>query len=652
MLKIKKLNINSFGKLQNKEIQFGDGLNIIYGKNESGKSTIMHYILSSFYGIGKNKKGREFSEFDKYLPWSGEEFSGKLLYQLDDGNKFEVYRDFKKKNPKIYNEQKEDISNQFTIDKSTGNQFFYDQTKVDEDLFLSTLVSSQQEIRLQKSEQSILIQKIANLVGTGDDNTSFKIAIDRINRRQLDEVGTSRSREKPINVVSKKIEELELEKNTLEKYENLQYEVEGKIFDVQNNIKKIENDMQMYTEIRNVLENVNIKQQDIDFQKKIKSNNLNKIKEYDFNIDTIREENKELLKEFSTWNGNKLNTEKNYIFIVLSIILIFLNIIQFVFLKNNIVKYSLFFVLDLFVIFFVFLDINNRKKVKRKNEEYNTKIKNNEIINEKIKLIQNEIYNLEVNNKEVDDNILRMQNEINAEKNQKLNFVFQRYGTNMKFDETIKIEQIQSKIQELQVELANAKINLHSLILDKNNIEPKLDRLSSIQEEYVLRKQNKYELEKLNMSFELAKSVLSECYELMKGSVAPRFTQNLSQNISEITGGKYTNVNFNDEIGLIVENEQGDYVPAGKLSVGTIEQLYLSLRLSMINELSNESLPIILDEAFAYFDDERLENFLLAMTKNNEKNQIFIFTCTNREEKVLRKNMIDYNLINISVNHF
>lgn len=647
-MKIKKLNINSFGKLQNKEIQFGDGLNIIYGKNESGKSTIMHYILSSFYGIGKNKKGREFSEFDKYLPWSGEEFSGKLLYQLDDGNKFEVYRDFKKKNPKIYNEQKEDISNQFTIDKSTGNQFFYDQTKVDEDLFLSTLVSSQQEIRLQKSEQSILIQKIANLVGTGDDNTSFKIAIDRINRRQLDEVGTSRSREKPINVVSKKIEELELEKNTLEKYENLQYEVEGKIFDVQNNIKKIENDMQMYTEIRNVLENVNIKQQDIDFQKKIKSNNLNKIKEYDFNIDTIREENKELLKEFFTWNGNQLNTEKNYIFIVLSIILIFLNIIQFVFLKNNIVKYSLFFVLDLFVIFFAFLDINNRKKVKRKNEEYNTKIKNNEIINEKIKLIQNEIYDLEVNNKEVDDNILRMQNEINAEKNQKLNFVFQRYGTNIKFDETIKIEQIQSKIQELQVELANAKINLHSLILDKNNIEPKLDRLSSIQEEYVLRKQNKYELEKLNMSFELAKSVLSECYELMKGSVAPRFTQNLSQNISEITGGKYTNVNFNDEIGLIVENEQGDYVPAGKLSVGTIEQLYLSLRFSMINELSNESLPIILDEAFAYFDDERLENFLLAMTKNNEKNQIFIFTCTNREEKVLRKNMIDYNLINIS----
>ena len=280
--------------------------------------------------------------------------------------------------------------------------------------------------------------------------------------------------------------------------------------------------------------------------------------------------------------------------------------------------------------------------------EYTNKIKNNAIINEKIKLIQNEIDNLEANNKEIDDNILNIQNEINAERDQKLNSVFQKYGSNIKFNETIKIEQVQSKIQKLQTELTNAKITLHSLILDKNNIEPKLDKLVSIQEDYVLQCKNKYELEKLNMSFELAKSILSECYELMKGSVAPRFTQNLSKNISEITNGKYTNVNFNDEIGLIVENEQGQYVPAGKLSVGTIEQLYLSLRLSMINKLSSESLPIILDEAFAYFDDERLENFLVSMSKNNENSQILIFTCTNREEKILQKNAIDYNLTNIS----
>ena len=102
----------------------------------------------------------------------------------------------------------------------------------------------------------------------------------------------------------------------------------------------------------------------------------------------------------------------------------------------------------------------------------------------------------------------------------------------------------------------------------------------------------------------------------MKSTVTPKFTQNLSQNISDITEGKYKNVNFNEQSGLVVETEKGDYVSASQLSVGTIEQLYLSLRLSMIKDLSTENLPIILDEAFAYFDDERLKNFLITLTKS------------------------------------
>ena len=225
-MKINKLKINSYGKLKNKEIELKDNINIIYGKNEAGKSTLLKFIINSFYGISKNKKGKDYSDFDKYLPWSEEEFSGKIEYELDNKEKYEVYRDFKKKNPKIFNEKKEDISKQFNIDKSKGNEFFYDQTKIDEELFLSTIVANQQEVKLEKSETNILIQKIANLVGTGDDNVSYKRAIDRINRRQLEEIGSQKSREKPINIIERKIENLEEEKNELEKYKNLKYEIE------------------------------------------------------------------------------------------------------------------------------------------------------------------------------------------------------------------------------------------------------------------------------------------------------------------------------------------------------------------------------------------------------------------------------------------
>ena len=47
---IKKINVKSFGKLKNKEIELKDGLNIIYGENESGKSTTMAFIKSMLFG--------------------------------------------------------------------------------------------------------------------------------------------------------------------------------------------------------------------------------------------------------------------------------------------------------------------------------------------------------------------------------------------------------------------------------------------------------------------------------------------------------------------------------------------------------------------------------------------------------------------------
>ncbi len=150
-MKINKIKINSYGKLHEKEINLKDGINIIYGKNEAGKSTLLKFIINTFYGISKNKRGKEYSDFEKYKPWIGEEFSGKIEYELNNKNKYEVYRDFKKKNPKIFNQNMEDISKEFNIDKTKGNQFFYEQTNIDEELFLSTLIVGQTETKLRKT---------------------------------------------------------------------------------------------------------------------------------------------------------------------------------------------------------------------------------------------------------------------------------------------------------------------------------------------------------------------------------------------------------------------------------------------------------------------------------------------------------------------
>ena len=208
-MKIKKIKINSYGKLKNKEINLENNLNIIYGKNESGKSTVLKFILNIFYGASKNKKGRDISDLEKFKPWDSEEFSGKLAYELDNENTYEIYREFNRKNPKIFNEIGEDVSKEFNIDKNKGSEFFFEQTQISEDMFLATSIAMQQEMKIEKETQNILIQKISNLVDTGEDNISYKKAVEKINKIQLDKIGTERSREKPINILRKNIEKNE-----------------------------------------------------------------------------------------------------------------------------------------------------------------------------------------------------------------------------------------------------------------------------------------------------------------------------------------------------------------------------------------------------------------------------------------------------------
>ena len=133
----------------------------------------------------------------------------------------------------------------------------------------------------------------------------------------------------------------------------------------------------------------------------------------------------------------------------------------------------------------------------------------------------------------------------------------------------------------------------------------------------------------------------------MKNTITPKFTLNLSSSIKQISNNKYEKVTINDDNGMIIENNRGEYVDAAKLSTGTIDQLYLALRLSMIDDLSKEKLPIILDESFVYFDNSRLENILKYLNGELNNHQTIILTCTNREKDILDKINVEYNLVEL-----
>ena len=650
-MKINKLKINSYGKLKEKEIDLKDGINIIYGKNEAGKSTLLNFIVDSVYGISKNKNGKEYSNYERYMPWSGEDFSGRIEYELDNGNKYEVFRDFKKKNPKIFNENKEDISKEFNIDKTKGNEFFYEQTKVDEELFLSTLVVGQQEVKLGNKEQSILVQKLANLVGTGEDNVSYKRAVDRINRRQLDEIGTTKSREKPINILERNIENLEAEKQNLSKYQDFKYEIEENKNNLKDEIKELNNENNFVKEIKILEEKEKMEKEKINLQENIKNENIEKINSLEQKRNDIEKNNSHILANGvdNEKNSKRIEKEKknlNKKVLILSILVILINVLQFVFIKNRIINYIILLTIPAVLVYY-FLQKNKLNKIieigNKENEKKQELINN---INLEINGLEQQVEILNNNNLEIDNKLQELKNnldlKINLEK-EKIKNKYLNLIESSKLNELLDLENIDFELRNLQEELNNKNIELHKLELDQKNIEPKLDNLSKIEEELVNNKEKMSTLQKNSLSFILAKQVLENAYINMKNSVTPKFTEELSKNISNITNGKYNNIRFNDEEGLIVEIENGDYIPASKLSVGTIDQLYLSLRLSMIEDLSKESMPIILDETFAYFDDERLENVLKYIDDKFKNHQVILLTCTKREKDILDKNLILYN---------
>lgn len=668
-MNIKEIKINNYGNLENKEINLENGINIVYGKNESGKSTLLNYIKNIFYGISKNKNGRDISDYERYKPWGKEDFSGKLKYELDNKKEFEIYRDFNKKNPKIFNENLEEISKEFNIDKKDGSQFFYDQTKINETMFLSTVVSMQQEVKLDKQSQQVLVQKLANLAGTGDDNISFEKVIAKLNKRQVEEVGTERTQGKPINIVKDRMKQIELAIRDMNSSENEKTILEER----ERTLKEEINSLQLEKSINEQLESIylkgNFEKEKIELKEKIKSENKTK-------IDKLNKEKEELIKSkeyIALKNDNNKSNNKNnqgkhekskksgfnniILLVIFVVIFAVLEVINIKLGNNvlNIAKYSLIPIYFAIVLIKMAVKSNKNKKIKYE-DELNKKIEDEKSKNE-ITVINTKIDSLEKQINQLCEEQELQKNEISKAKekldnniDEGIEQIREEYKNKIDIDKVlddINEKYVSNKIKNIEEELGKKRILLNTTQIEEKSLSSKLENKIALEEEYKQLEEELRELEEKNNCINLTKEYLSKAYARMKNTVTPKFTKNLSETIDEISSGKYNMVTINDESGLIVENKLGEYIPVERLSVGTIDQLYLSLRLSMIDEISKENMPVILDEAFAFYDEGRLENILKFLIKRSEKNQVIIFTCTKREKTILDRLGVCYNLVEL-----
>lgn len=624
-MKINNLKINGFGKLQNEDIQLKNGINVVFGENESGKSSMLKFISSMLYGASKNKNGKDISDFDRYKPWKTEEFSGKINYTLDNGESFEVYREFKKKNPIIYNSNKEDISKNFKVDKTKGIEFFEEQTGIDEETFYNTAISEQEGVRLSKSSQASIIQKISNLISSGDDNVSFKKSMDKINKMQNEEVGTERTSQRPINIIDSKIRKLMDQKLSLESYRESNFDSSSEKERLVQEIKEDEYKKEFLKEIKSKQDNNRIKNAEINFNKNLEQ-------EYDKKINEL---NKKISSNNIDENYEKINL-KNYYISLIVLFITFVCLLVFAPVKLA----AIIPIVPMGIIIWKIL--NDKKKVSSTNLTRKESVE--KILSEIEVLKQNQ----ETQRKEAEEK----QEKLNQEKEKDREELISKYQNKIHIgyiEEFLgkNYDEINKEIELKENRINTSKFKMQAMENNTREINLKLEALASIEEELMEAEEERDELLSLNNSYNIAKECLEKAYTQVKENISPQFIQNLSDIISKISNGRYKNVIVTDSEGLNVEIDDGRYIPASRLSVGTIDQMYLSLRLSALNEISDENMPIILDEAFAYFDNDRLSSILKYINNNFKENQVIIFTCSDREKNILDNLNIDYNLIKL-----
>jgi uncharacterized protein YhaN len=173
--------------------------------------------------------------------------------------------------------------------------------------------------------------------------------------------------------------------------------------------------------------------------------------------------------------------------------------------------------------------------------------------------------------------------------------------------------------------------------------------LSEVEEELVAIEEKIKKGEEDYKSLEIAAEIIKESFSEIQKSFGPRLNEAVRAVLEGITDGRYRDIKISEDFEIKVEDplehkiKEIDY-----LSGGTWEQIYFSLRMGIINLLFKEenSIPIILDDTFVMYDDNRLNKVLSYLHRLSKKHQIILFTCQKREVDLM-KNLPGINVLNL-----
>lgn len=609
-MRLLELHIDGFGKFHDRTISFNDGINIIYGKNEAGKSTLHTFIRGMLFGIERGRgRAAKNDLYTKYEPWENSGTYEGWLRLEKDGTIYRIERRFRKENKslKIINETKgleEEATPAFVSSLLDG---------LTETMYNNTISIGQLKSATEDGMVTELKNYIANMNTTGNIslNITKATAFLRNQKRSL-EAGL-------IPEASREFTSL------LAEIRNVEAEIAGPEYE--NQLAAYQN---MRTQVKGLIDNTQTQKKDLDEKlangKKVLSDNGFTDRA---SVDTMSSDAERLYSEYNTLNG-ECNKKSRKVLSGLTAVLGVAGLGAAATLGYfNLTAYLpvcgaaataavIFFIISLFIL--------------QKDKEYHRLFDNTS--SELGALLARHLGDSAVSEDAMNAFRARM-----GEFSKLCDMVTQSEAEIRKFLEDL---------SNLQTKQAGCSEMIEKQQRTQWELEKKLEHLSNCKNKAKALKRTLAENDRIHdeiVAIDLAQETMADLSSSIRDSFGLYLNKEASQYITGITGGIYDSMSIDENLNVFL-NTKTKLVPLENVSSGTMDQVYLALRLAAAKLLqgSGSGFPLIFDDSFTQYDDERLKT-ALEWLASAYGGQIIIFTCHRREAQMLRARQVEFQLI-------
>lgn len=203
----------------------------------------------------------------------------------------------------------------------------------------------------------------------------------------------------------------------------------------------------------------------------------------------------------------------------------------------------------------------------------------------------------------------------------------------------------QEDIDYTKVELKKLAWGMQSFEEEQKEFHILIENIRDTREEISINNEKIQEVDRDICAYDMAIAQISNLADEIQAEIKDTLHKEVSNIIKVISNGKYDKITVDEQLSMKVHTEE-KLLQLRQLSKGTMDELNFSLRMA-VGELffQEEKMPILLDDAFAYYDEERLVQVLLYLADSNR--QVLIFTCHKREQQLLNELQIKYHYMEL-----